>query len=1610
MPDITGTPGRLFLNVNSIFHKHSKSATGNAQRSDPQAKGSLEQRMVESFKGQIRGGEFQIGNRDHNRHLILRQGQAGLLNLTSFQAVVRVPNATPGSSGATNGTSSSTNPIGIQGGQPTISAASNPSSTTSLPPGPPPDPDKAIGDHIDQVHQSLDGALATLRTATARKEAELGKWYNALHVFKGGREAVRLEAAARGDALKLASDALKQLDVLAAKNPHGPGHAERQEQIAQARQDVLLKLLTAQLGGGWDVRPMPRETQEAIHDAAAQLLALHDKMCSAGAEGYGIDKLVSALSQFGRIVEFGRSTGPQQLQMAAEGLAAVASSVLEALAPPRDGVALNALSGIQPELDKAIKALRIDATTQVLVEAHKRKGDGSGPDAAELARLKGVATKVVTDEMALAEPRRQIGRVLEKAGVPLNGASLQGVRIDGNLISAIRAKLGPDTHAAGLIMAGLLMAERSARGSAEALELRAAMEEIRSTASGGDARALDERIGSLGDEVTPLRNAMERAQRNLQGVQTRIAELHGSIDDLVQEETRLLGPPPLEDGGRLDEIRAAIDEQREELGKLRERLPWLENAARATKQDHDTRAHDLTTQRDKLGYLSDKEIALLDLKSVQSFAPEKVSEAAAKLAKRGLASAQQAHDLAETVNRTMEKIGIAERYKTAVIRSQEENYTSGRPMDEARRLQDRLLLKLTGQVESFQHRPGSVQSAMQSATQAKGLHAIQMPANGRSPETVPGGDPALIRARQDLAGLATRYDDTKQVVLNQISAGVQPTKVVALYRILDERRAKMGEETHAALRDTLRAAILQVQQSQKSPVDKFDPAQQADAIRGLLTQWGVDIAAFRPEIDVVLSQSFGEVELALWMKDAPERPSGPMPTDSTAPSGVPQEMFREKSAAASLLRSFDNLSNGSKIRLTATGGVEVTTGSIPLEPTGTASLTLKGGADSVGMFEIAQGSDGIEIILSKGWQGRGGVEVTANLMGHISKAANDLGFRAGVSAGIEGGGARLHGAVLKFENTVEGRQAARHMVEALVDGRPLAPIDLAEAEIRPVVESRGAFKANVGARFGWESPELAIGASFKATAMAKIGTGYSLSTKQTVAENLNQRVVKTETGHMIDLTGSVSVGVKSGLAGVPWTANEKGETKSWGPSADLIDIGGQKVMWSITTKSKIVQAPGGQVEKSSNLERLAQPAIFGELRGAAALGGPILERMMDPPQDLPPEKLAKLAALREQIKQLASLARGGDQIVVSLSLRESVRESANAMLSEANALREGRIPSASTRDAERRAEELENQALAMIKDEDNYLPSKVMLLSGSDMKSSITALNLFLVRVQEGIEDKREGYTAEITLPPDLVAEFDRGPGKLPPRLPPLPNDSDLRPRLSPGDDVSSSTDDTIPGSGRQSGSEHVGDQRQSPEVRTGSRPTEDLSSARGVPGPDMFVQYQTAEECGVCSINALVGREVVTPEMLQETARTLNPQGTTESAATGFEVMTVASHLEMLRSSGEGLTIGGEPVRISQARHEQGQWVLPDIPPTTDRLVLFERTREDDVVHNHFVAFRKDDAGDWWLLDSRNPGKGEPKRQRITPQEYAEGFGAKLQMLQVIGSGIGGIGPPVPQ
>jgi len=572
--------------------------------------------------------------------------------------------------------------------------------------------------------------------------------------------------------------------------------------------------------------------------------------------------------------------------------------------------------------------------------------------------------------------------------------------------------------------------------------------------------------------------------------------------------------------------------------------------------------------------------------------------------------------------------------------------------------------------------------------------------------------------------------------------------------IVDRRMALMGPAGEA-LRDTIRAAILHTLAQTGSPVSEFNPSDHAGAIKATLERWGVPVDFVLPEINRMLSESFGPDELNLWQRTTTLSEDYLSDRKTEAQRRIAQrrqpeiETLRPEVAKA-LVDSIDDIQPGTRVRMTVGDRFDMQTGRIPVVKIGVPGAEIGVTFDvrlmvgPMSGLEIQRSGDGYELIVRRGGEFRVG--------GDIFAGPTIMGINVEGVGTLEGAGYRVAGVSLRFPNTEAGRDALKSALENLLTQGKVTPRDLSGVDnIMPLVESRGVGRAQLGAQARYKGTEHKIedepfpGGKLSVpmpSGIARAGLGITGGYKSFTATNTNMTVKKTTRERIWEATASINLYYAFPDQITPNSPSSHLQKPEFtGLGVDL--QGGLMVM--TRTRTRETRGSDGLVTPSTiRNEQMSMPLHWGLLSeerrrtAVAELGGPALKAMLERLSD----------SEREEIDKLIATVGSGDMINITFDLDERVRGEVNDLLLQAKALRSGRMIGVSGSEARRRAKELETEAQRMIDDPSNYNPSKLQVLPTRENLQNFTALNLFYLRWDRYVEDKSEWVAAEIAFDP----------------------------------------------------------------------------------------------------------------------------------------------------------------------------------------------------------------------------------------------------------------------
>jgi hypothetical protein len=196
-------------------------------------------------------------------------------------------------------------------------------------------------------------------------------------------------------------------------------------------------------------------------------------------------------------------------------------------------------------------------------------------------------------------------------------------------------------------------------------------------------------------------------------------------------------------------------------------------------------------------------------------------------------------------------------------------------------------------------------------------------------------------------------------------------------------------------------------------------------------------------------------------------------------------------------------------------------------------------------------------------------------------------------------------------------------------------------------------------------------------------------------------------------------------------------------------------------------------------------------------------------------------------------------------------------------------------------------------------------------------------------------------------------------------------------------------------------------------------AAAAKVPSQALHVEQQSAAACGVHAINAFLGGPVMTPHDFDDWTNDLRAGlrnevlrglGAMQSSTAGTDVLVVHTMLQKLsaKQDGDRPAVG---IAFASARPPAARIAQVALPPgleQTDRAVIEVKTGKGtgSQASDHYVAFRKDEHDEWWLLDSRSTEIGSPtspdtrpgvRKEQISPQAWMDRLTALANVQAVV-------------
>ncbi|WP_157003213.1 hypothetical protein [Ralstonia sp. A12] len=1020
-------------------------------------------------------------------------------------------------------------------------------------------------------------------------------------------------------------------------------------------------------------------SQEQLISFSGTLAALNAKFNECGVpEGYfALLRLLSTMPDLQRAA----TTPTQEYRNAAVALFQKwTEQVVDAIAPARDGADLNCLYGFDPQLDRAIDAMRHSAVTQMLLQYEARRRDLAGMRTSPLPirMFDADAMGEVDTERRVATDKHEISRIV--AGKASFLPSMNGPLVPTGSLRGLTGLLGGINADAKAVVD---MERRIATDKREVSRILA-----------GTASFMP----SMDDlQVTPelLQGLNQTAPEILRAVGPMLVKLQA-------DETALANSWP---GKRLRDAILEILSTEAPSGKHR---AYLERRAAALQprspQDGLTGAN-------------------IDSLQIRGVAQEDLPALLHDLAVRGMVSIDSIEQGIDGMEQAIDRLTLAAKQCPV----------SPLEVQRGRALATKLLIHVTGMPDQA-GLPANEQ--IRAALSGTGLlDSIGTPSTSAASATrdlpaLAGQYETLVRAQEAARGdqvsamldtLTTRVVSETGRPLEDITFNAGPVADAAQQKqmnaILSRRCDAMGAAAATTLRQVLRAAALLTRPEDpariqsRTPWDTlkgvfnrvthvWQPAESREQHRAdleaLLRTWGMDPQACAPEIHDLLSRPIDGERLAHWIGDA-ELSAGLASTKElglSAPSTLAEESGGTPPVSlAHLTQQIDQLEVGSTVRLDLYGGRSVSTG--PAWPTIGVVAHARATATRSAFHgvHVSRDSSGYALALSRerGAAGSLNLELKVATIGSIAS----LYAIPKATFGMNGG----NGLVMRFPDSEEGLTSLKGLVHRMVNHGLLQPSDLSDTQELFTARTQGhSVHASVDVGIASAVPalykSLISGSSLSLGPTFKAGAGASAEWTETTIQNGRQTIQERKRSFTVELSvesePSLAVSVSTGARSLHLHVQDERVPHA---KARLAEVG------VVEEIRKVIESDhmSGETQRSIRFEGP------GWLTAAAVrqLGGTQLGSVMSQIQT------ARDPAAQELQRALAALldpAPHGSEIRLVWRVTPKVRQAVDTLLGEARNLSIGHPGIRATPEDLAEAKRLRARAEALLNDGANYHP------------------------------------------------------------------------------------------------------------------------------------------------------------------------------------------------------------------------------------------------------------------------------------------------------------------
>jgi hypothetical protein len=535
-----------------------------------------------------------------------------------------------------------------------------------------------------------------------------------------------------------------------------------------------------------------------------------------------------------------------------------------------------------------------------------------------------------------------------------------------------------------------------------------------------------------------------------------------------------------------------------------------------------------------------------------------------------------------------------------------------------------------------------------------------------------------------------------------------------------------------ALERLINAAVIEqfqvVKQDPKKQflrLEEFEPSEYQAQINAILQEWGLKTQYFEPEINHVLSHTFGPNEMDLWIQSW--HPTKEVLTAKAAEKAAQTARIKaEKSGfkkglssttIAEIVKSVDRLEPSKTIRWAVGEQADGSSGNWTADPLNLSKFGGRLGVNFFANLQIERDANSYMLTVRSGGGVKIGVDAGVSTPLSIPGTQTTLGPSTTVS--LEDNFSRGPGFVVRFSPTAGGPDSGKEKLKEFIEQyftQKITAESFSQAEyLFPAVEYINAVKGT-----------FKLSAQAKADGLFVLEAGQretaQFAMKHLSGSNTAIEFVKKEKAYTV---GTEAFGLGSfNLAGLDTAISSDPDVKN----TSATGVVGAAIGIDLTIKQKqkyIFRQDGSVSECDYDYQFNVPPTGVDELT-VYSLGGPQVFDFFNKEEN---------QAFREQLRVLCSSARTDDIIKVRHSLRVESKSAVDALALEREALEKSQT-GITRAQAKARIKEISKQIDHIISDLKSYEVKRVMLLQ---TKNSRTALGLNMLNV--GLSTYSEGYS-----------------------------------------------------------------------------------------------------------------------------------------------------------------------------------------------------------------------------------------------------------------------------